>query len=111
MTGVEVMIKKSQIYNLDNDVEYNEGSIISKTLIDKETGTVTFFAFDKDQGLSEHTAPYDALLNVLDGEVKITISGENFNLKKNDMILMPANEPHAVYALTKMKMILVMVKS
>ncbi|MFW6122256.1 MAG: cupin domain-containing protein [Petrotogales bacterium] len=105
------MLQKSKVQNLINLADYQEGSIVSKTLINKKVGTVTFFAFDKDQGLSEHTAPYDALLNVLDGEVEITISGKPFLLQKDDMIIMPANEPHAVKAVKKFKMLLIMIKS
>ncbi len=92
-------------------MDYQEGTIVSKTLINKEEGTVTIFAFDKDQGLSEHTAPFDALANIIEGEAKITISGKPFHLKEGNMILMPANEPHAVDAVKKFKMMLIMIKS
>jgi len=105
------MIKTTQANNLINLVDYQDGTIVSKTLIDKKSGTTTIFAFDKNQGLSEHTAPFDALVIILDGEVKITISGKPFNLKKDEYITIPANEPHAVYAPTKMKMLLVMIHS
>ncbi|MBL7994725.1 cupin domain-containing protein [bacterium] len=89
---------------------YQEGSVVSKTIINKKTATVTFFAFDEGQALSEHTAPFDAMVQVLDGEVEISISGVPFHLKPGEMIIMPANEPHAVKALTKFKMILTMIK-
>lgn len=89
---------------------YQEGSIVSKTIINKKTATITFFAFDEGQALSEHTAPFDAMVQVLDGEVEIVISGAPFHLKQGEMIIMPANEPHAVKALTKFKMILTMIK-
>lgn len=92
-------------------IDYQEGSVVSRTLVDKETGTVTLFAFDEAQGLSEHTAPFDALVYTLDGEVEVTISGKNFPLKKGEMILMPANEPHALKAFTRFKMLLIMIKS
>ena len=105
------MIKNPQVNKLLNLVDYQEGTIVSKTLIDKKAGTTTLFAFDKNQGLSEHTAPYDALVIILEGEAKITISGKAFILKKDDSIIMPAKKPHAVYALTKMKMFLVMIHS
>jgi len=105
------MIKNAEVNNLFNLVDYQDGTIVSKTLIDKKAGTITIFAFDQNQGLSEHTAPYDALLIVLDGEVKITISGKPFKLKKDEIIVMPANKPHAVNALSKMKMLLVMIHS
>jgi len=92
-------------------VEYQKGSVVSKTLIKKDTGTVTLFAFDKGEGLSEHTAPFDALVYVLDGEVQITISGKPFTLKQGEMIIMPAKEPHALKAVARFKMMLVMIKS
>ncbi len=100
-----------QISNLKEMVAYQEGSIVSKEVIKKTTGTVTMFAFDKDQGLSEHTAPFDALVQVMDGEVEIFISGEPHHLKEGEMIIMPAGKPHALKALKKFKMMLVMVKS
>lgn len=96
---------------LEDMIGYQEGSVVSKTLIDKKIGTVTIFAFDHDQGLSEHTAPFDAMVQVLDGEVEITISGEPYIQKKGDMIIMPANKPHALKALNKFKMLLTMIKS
>lgn len=92
-------------------VSYQEQSVVSKTLIDKKTGTVTLFAFDQGQGLSEHTAPFDAMVCVIDGEVEIRISGEPFNLKEGDMIIMPAHKPHALKALKKFKMMLVMIRT
>lgn len=92
-------------------VDYQNGSVVSKTLIKKDTGTVTLFAFDKGEGLSEHTAPFDALVYVLDGEVQITISGKPFTLKQGEMIIMPAKEPHALKAVARFKMMLVMIKS
>ncbi|OGS41064.1 MAG: cupin [Euryarchaeota archaeon RBG_13_31_8] len=99
------------VEKLINLVDYQKGTIVSKTIIDKKAGTVTIFAFDKNQSLSEHTAPFDALIIVVEGEVKVTISGRSFKLKKDDVIIMPANEPHAVNALTQMKMVLVMIHS
>ena len=101
----------SHVAFLNDLVGYQEGSVTSRTLIDRNTGTVTLFAFDKDQGLSEHTAPFDALVHVLDGAVKITIAGEGSQLKAGQAIIMPANIPHAVKALTRFKMMLVMVRS
>ncbi|MFW9829998.1 MAG: cupin domain-containing protein, partial [Candidatus Thorarchaeota archaeon] len=91
--------------------DYQEGSVVSRTLIDKNEGTVTLFSFDKDQGLSEHTAPFDALVNVIDGKVKITISKKDYILNKGQMIIMPANEPHALKALERFKMMLIMIKA
>lgn len=92
-------------------VAYQPGAVVSRTLIDKPTGTLTLFAFDEDQGLSEHTAPYDALVQVLEGEALITISGKEYHLAAGDMIIMPANEPHALKAVKKYKMLLGMIRS
>jgi len=92
-------------------VEYQPGSIVSRTVIDKPSGTLTLFAFDKGQGLSEHTAPYDALVHLLDGEAEISISGNPHPVKKGEIIIMPANAPHALRALNRFKMMLVMIKS
>jgi len=91
--------------------DYQEGSIVSRTILDKKTGTVTFFAFDEGQGLSEHTAPFDALVYLIDGEAEIVISGNPFHLKGGDMVIMPANDPHALRAITRFKMILTMIRS
>jgi quercetin dioxygenase-like cupin family protein len=107
----EKSVLEAQAMNIANMVEYQEGSIVSKTLIDKKAGTITFFAFDESQGLSEHIAPYDALLNVLDGEAQVTISKKIFTLKSGEMIILPANKPHAVKATKKFKMMLVMIKA
>ena len=92
-------------------VGYQEGAVVSRTLINQKTGTVTLFAFDAGQELSEHTTPYAALVQVLDGETEIRISGQPYQLKAGDSIIMPANDPHAVKALTKFKMMLTMIKS
>ena len=95
---------------LTNLVDYQDGSIVSKTLINRKSGSITLFAFDKGQKLSEHTAPYDALVYVFDGKCEITIGGTVYHLERGDLIIMPANVPHAVKALTKFKMLLVMIK-
>ena len=94
-----------------NFVEYQDGSVVSKEIIRKNTGTVTLFAFDKGQGLSEHTAPFDALVNVLDGRAEIIISGKSHHLQAGDMIVMPAQQPHALKATERFKMMLIMIKS
>lgn len=104
------MSESPKVLKLKDMINYQKDSVVSRTIIDKETGTVTLFAFDKGQGLSEHTAPYDAMVYVMDGEVEITISGKPYHLKEEDMIVMPANEPHALKALSKFKMLLVMVR-
>jgi quercetin dioxygenase-like cupin family protein len=100
-----------KIHDLEKMLDYQEGSVVSRTLINKDEGTVTLFSFDKNEGLSEHTAPFDALVYIFDGKAKITISKKDFILKKGQMILMPANEPHALKALEKYKMMLIMIKT
>jgi quercetin dioxygenase-like cupin family protein len=90
---------------------YQDGAVVSRTLVNQQTGTVTLFAFDAGQELSEHTAPYAALVEVLDGETRITIAGLPFELKAGDVIIMPAHQPHAVSAVTKFKMLLTMIRS
>ncbi len=102
---------KSEVLNLDSMLDYQEGSVVSRALMKKDVGTVTLFSFDEDQGLSEHSAPFDALVHVFDGEAEIKISGKPYNLKKNQFIIMPANEPHALKAIKKFKMMLIMLKS
>jgi len=101
----------SEVLNLNEIIDYQEDSVVSRTLIKKKTGTVTLFAFDQGQALSEHTAPFDAMAYILDGEAEITISGKIFHLKVGEFIIMPANEPHALKAVKKYKMLLTMVKS
>jgi quercetin dioxygenase-like cupin family protein len=91
--------------------EYQDGSVVSRTLIDKKVGNVTLFAFDEGQGLSEHTAPYDAFLYVFDGDAEVTISGRSHALSSGQMIIMPAGKPHAVHASRRFKMMLVMIRS
>ncbi|NPU85068.1 MAG: cupin domain-containing protein [Syntrophaceae bacterium] len=90
---------------------YQEGSVVSRQVLGRKTGTVTLFAFDEGQGLSEHTAPFDALVLVLDGEAEISISGRPHRLKAGEMIIMPAGEPHALQAVKSFKMMLVMIRS
>jgi quercetin dioxygenase-like cupin family protein len=89
-------------------VSYQKGAVVSKTLVDKKAETVTIFAFAEGQGLSEHTAPFDAMVSILDGEADITISGKSFHLKAGEMITMPANKPHALKAIKPFKIMLVM---
>jgi quercetin dioxygenase-like cupin family protein len=105
------MAYESESYTLTDAVDYQKGSVVSKTIIDKKTGTVTLFAFSKGQGLSEHKAPYDALVQILDGKAEIKISGKPHHLSKGEMIIMPANEPHALTATDNFKMLLTMIKS
>ena len=101
---------KSETLHMADLVAYNEGSVVSRQITKSEAGNVTLFAFDKDQELSEHTAPFDELVHVLDGETEIRISGKPFHLKTGDAIIMPADEPHAVKALTRFKMLLTMIR-
>lgn len=91
-------------------VSYQDGSIVSRTLMDKRAGTITLFAFDEGQGLSEHAAPFDALVHVLDGEVDLTLSGNVHSMKAGDFIIMPANEPHELKAVKRFKMLLTMIR-
>jgi len=98
--------------NVENLIDYQKDSVVSKEIIRKELGTVTIFAFDKGQGLSEHSAPFDALVQIVDGEAEITISGEKNIVSKGEMIIMAANEPHALQAVNKpYKMLLTMIRS
>jgi quercetin dioxygenase-like cupin family protein len=96
---------------LINLIDYQTGSVVSKTVVDKPSGTVTLFAFDKGQGLSEHTAPFDALVYMVDGKAEIKISGNPLQVNAGQMVVMPANKPHALRAINQFKMLLVMIKS
>ncbi len=102
---------KAQAAKLSGLIDYQEGAVVSRTIIDKKAGTVTLFAFDQGQGLSEHTAPYDALVQVLDGEAEVTISGNPFIVRSGEITVMPANKPHALKAVTKFKMALIMIRA
>jgi quercetin dioxygenase-like cupin family protein len=102
---------KSEILHLAELVTYQDGSVVSRQITKADAGNVTLFAFDKDQELSEHTAPFDALVQILDGSAEIKISSIAFNLGTGDAIIMPANEPHALKALTPFKMLLTMIRS
>jgi quercetin dioxygenase-like cupin family protein len=99
-----------KIIDMKDSVKYSGGSVVSQTVIEKKTGTVTLFAFDKGQGLSEHSAPFDALVQVLDGRAVITIGGEPHGVKAGEYVIMPANVPHALKAAQKFKMLLIMIK-
>ena len=92
-------------------VAYQEGAVVSRTLVNEKGGTVTVFAFDEGEGLSEHTAPYDALVIAIEGKVDIKISGKDFHLNEGELIIMPANKPHALKAVTRFKMILIMIRA
>jgi len=92
-------------------VAYQEGSVVSRTIVDRKTGTVTLFAFAQGEGLSEHTAPFDALVHILEGEAAITVSGQPQQVRAGEMIIMPAGQPHALKAVAAFKMALVMIRS
>ena len=102
---------KSEILKIADMANYQEAAVVSRQITKAEAGNVTLFAFDKDQGLSEHTAPFDALVHILEGEAQVTISGKPFELKAGDAIVMPANEPHALMAVKRFKMLLTMIRA
>jgi quercetin dioxygenase-like cupin family protein len=100
----------NEAFDLAGAVQYGEGSVVSRTITKKDTGTITLFAFDIEQGLSEHSAPFDAMVNVIDGEAEVIIGGKSHFLKTGQSIVMPANIPHALKATSQFKMLLVMIK-
>jgi quercetin dioxygenase-like cupin family protein len=100
-----------KVERLVNLVSYQKGSVVSRTILDKDAGTVTLFAFDAGEGLSEHTTPYDAMVSILNGKAEIMIGGEPFHLGEGETIVMPADVPHALRAVERFKMLLVMVKA
>ncbi len=101
---------ETQTQRLVELVNYQIGSIVSRTIVNRKSGTITLFAFDQGQSLSEHTTPFDAVAHVLDGEAEIVIAGQPFHLHAGEMIVMPANQPHAVHAPRRFKMLLTMIK-
>ena len=101
---------KGTAFNLADQVEYAEGAVVSKTLIKKEIGTITLFAFDRGQGLSEHSAPFDALVQCVEGEIEVTIAGTAYPLEAGQVVLMPKDVPHAVRAPSRCKMLLTMLR-
>ncbi len=107
----ETGLPHARVFSLRDAVAYQSGAVVSREIVAKQAGTVTVFAFDAGQGLSEHTAPFDALVQVLEGEVEISISGTPHRLKEGDMIVMPAGKPHGLKAIGKFKMLLVMIRS
>ncbi len=100
-----------RVLTLAGLIDYQAGSVVSRTLIDRKTGTLTLFVFDEGQGLSEHTAPFDALVYLFDGEADIVISGQAHRVRAGEMIIMPADKPHALKAVRRFKMLLAMVRS
>lgn len=101
---------KSEILHMVDLASYQEGSIVSRQITKEDAGNITLFAFDEGQELSEHTSPYDALVHVLDGKAEVRISGKPFQLETGDAIVMPANEPHALMAIKRFKMLLTMIR-
>jgi quercetin dioxygenase-like cupin family protein len=101
---------KGKVIRLDELVEYQDGTVASRMVIKQKHGNITIFSFDEDEGLSEHTAPFDALVTILDGECEIWLEGKTFEMKTGDSIIFPANAPHALSATTKFKMSLTMIK-
>ena len=99
-----------EVQSLAGLIDYQDGAVVSRTLLSKSVGTVTLFAFDEDQGLSEHTTPYDALVLVVDGRLDITIDGEPHRLADGEVLLMPAGRPHSVHSIERSKMLLVMIR-
>ena len=104
-------VAKAQAAKMVDLADYQAGSVVSRTIIDKKNGTVTFFAFDEGQGLSEHKAPYDALVHLLEGEAEIVISGRPVHVREGEMLILPPNRPHALRAVKKFKMLLTMIRS
>jgi quercetin dioxygenase-like cupin family protein len=102
---------KGTVMNLSGLVKYQKGNVVSKEVINKKTGTVTVFSFDKGEGLSEHVAPFDALVYIVDGKVKISIAGKPNIVKKGEFIILPANKAHALASITKFKMMLIMIRA
>lgn len=107
----EGLLPASTAVNVEKFVDYAKGSVVSKTLVDNSAGTLTLFSFDKGQGLSEHSAPFDAVVQVIDGEVEIKIGGKPVRASKGEMVLMPANIPHALKATKRFKMLLTMLRA
>lgn len=105
------IIEHSKIFVSADSIDYSDGSVVSKTILKKPTGNITLFAFDKGEGLSEHTSPFEALVQLLDGEAEISIGGSQFSLHSGESIILPANLPHSLKATEKFKMMLTMIKS
>jgi len=108
--SVAKLFPVAEKFNMTDMVQYADGSVVSKIVIRNERGNITLFAFDKGEFLSEHTAPFDAIVQILDGDANIVIDGKYYQLQKGESIIMPANVPHAVQAIEKFKMLLTMIK-
>jgi quercetin dioxygenase-like cupin family protein len=101
---------KGKVLALKELVNYSEGTVASRMIVNRKAGNITLFSFDENEGLSEHSAPYDAVVTILDGECEVWVAGKTFQMKEGDTIIFPANAPHALSAITKFKMMLVMIK-
>ena len=106
-----VEFEKAKIFNFSDSIEYSDGGIVSKSVLKKQTGNISLFSFDKGEALSEHTAPFDAMIQVVDGRGEITIGGKPYILERGETIIMPANISHSVKAVEKFKMVLTMIRS
>jgi quercetin dioxygenase-like cupin family protein len=104
------IFEKGESLNLEQLIDYSNGGVVSKQVLKSEAGNITLFSFDKGQGLTEHTAPFDAMVQILDGEVKITVGGKPNLVQKGQTIIMPANVSHALFAVEKFKMLLTMIR-
>lgn len=107
---MDELFKKGTILNFTELIDYSAGGVISKQVLKNEAGNITLFSFDKGQGLSEHTAPFDAMVQILEGKAIIMVGGNPFHLKNGETIIMPANIPHALFATEQFKMLLTMIK-
>lgn len=103
--------EKSKVFSFNESIEYSNGGIVSKTVLKKQTGNISLFSFDKGEALSEHTAPFDAVIQVVDGRGEVIIGGKSFFIETGETIIMPANIAHAVKAVEKFKMVLIMIRS
>ncbi|HOP67812.1 MAG TPA: cupin domain-containing protein [Methanoregulaceae archaeon] len=101
---------KGKVLVLKDLVNYQDGTVASRMVVNRKAGSITLFSFDEDEGLSEHTAPYDAVVTILDGECEVWVAGETFQLKEGETIIFPANAPHALSAITRFKMMLIMIR-
>jgi len=104
-------MEKSKAVDLKEVISYSKGAVVSKTLVDKKTGTLTLFAFDEGQGLSEHTAPYDAVVSILDGEAELVIGGKTVAAREGQIVIMPADIAHSIRAVGRFKMLLIMIRA
>jgi quercetin dioxygenase-like cupin family protein len=111
MEGAEKEDLKARAMHAQELISYQPGAVVSRTILDKKAGTITVFSFDEGEGLSEHTAPFDATVLILDGEAEITIDGDPIRARAGEMVIMPADRPHALRAITQFKMMLIMIRA